>query len=335
MEMDRRSLIGFSAVALATLPSCASLQEQLSPAPPADPTEILPLWPDGLPDGAHLETALSVVENSHDPDKSHDRVATGIAKPTLSVFRPAAPDGSAVLILPGGGYRQLDIDGEGFDVARRLNETGITAFVLFYRLPHEGWRNAPDVPLQDAQRAIRVIRADAPRFAIDAGRTGVLGFSAGGHLAASLATRSGVRVYTPRDATDAETAAPSFAALLYPVITMLLPFAHEATRDALLGSHPSSAQRAAYSCERLVKSDTPPCFLAAAADDPDVAPENTLSMFASLRAARVPAEMHMFEKGGHGFGIRSATEKPASVWPELLLRWGQARGYFLRAAATS
>ena len=333
--MDRRSLIGISAIALATLPSCASLQNQLSPAPPVDPTEVFPLWPDGLPDGARLDTALSVVENSHDPERFHDRVVTGIAKPVLNVFRPAAPDGSAVLILPGGGYRQLDIDGEGFDVARRLNETGITAFVLFYRLPHEGWRNAPDVPLQDAQRAIRSIRANAAQFAIDAGRTGVLGFSAGGHLAASLATRSQTKVYSPRDATDAESAAPSFAALLYPVITMLLPFAHEATRDALLGSHPSSAQRAAYSCERSVKSDTPPCFLAAAADDPDVAPDNTLSMFASLRAAHVPAEMHIFEKGGHGFGIRGAAEKPAAAWPELLLRWGKARGYFPGANAMS
>lgn len=333
--MDRRSLIGVSAIALATLPSCVSVQKQLSTAPPVDPTEIFPLWPDGLPDGAHLDTALKVVENSHDPQKFHDRVATGIAKPTLSVFRPATPDGSAVLILPGGGYRQLDIDGEGFDVARRLNEAGITAFVLFYRLPHEGWRNAPDVPLQDAQRAIRSIRANAAQFAIDAGRTGVLGFSAGGHLAASLATRSGAKAYSPRDATDAESAAPSFAAFLYPVITMLPPFAHEATRDALLGSHPSSAQRAAYSCERSVKSDTPPCFLAAAANDPDVAPDNMLSMFASLRAAHVPAEMHIFEKGGHGFGIRGAAANPATIWPELLLRWGAAHGYFLRAATTS
>jgi acetyl esterase/lipase len=333
--MDRRSLIGFSAIALAALPSCAALQAQLSSAPPADPTELFPLWPDGLPDGARLDTPLSIVEKSHDPEKFHDRVATGIAKPTLSVFRPAAPDGSAVLILPGGGYRQLDIDGEGFDVARRLNKNGITAFVLFYRLPHEGWRNAPDVPLQDAQRAIRSIRANAAQFAIDAKRTGVLGFSAGGHLAASLATRSGANVYSPRDATDAESAAPSFAALLYPVITMLPPFSHEATRDALLGSHPTSGQRAAYSCERSVKSDTPPCFLAAAADDPDVTPDNTLSMFASLRAARVPAEMHMFEKGGHGFGIGGATANPAAAWPELLLRWGQARGYFPGAAATS
>src|SRR6202030_2622832 len=142
----------------------------------------------------------------------------------------------------------------------------ITGFVLLYRLPHEGWRDAANVPLQDAKRGIRILRAQSARYRIDPARIGVLGFSAGGHLAATLSLRAEVEAYAPVDATDRESAHPSLAALLYPVITMLPPFAHEASREMLLGDHATLAQRAAYSCERLVKRDTPPMFLAAAAD---------------------------------------------------------------------
>jgi acetyl esterase/lipase len=174
---------------------------------------------------------------------------------------------------------------------------------------------------------LRLIRANAANFGIDRQRVGAIGFSAGGHLAASLATRHGARVYAPVDATDREDASPSFAAMIYPVITMLPPYAHEASRERLLGEHPTEAQRAAYSCERLVTSDTPPSFLVSAADDPDVPIENTLSMFASLRAAHVPAEMHIFEEGGHGFALRSTADRPVSAWPDLLLRWLSRHGF--------
>jgi acetyl esterase/lipase len=142
-----------------------------------------------------------------------------------------------------------------------------------------------------------------------------------------LSLRSAAETYAAVDAADSESARPMFAALLYPVITMLPPYAHEASRETLLGDNPTLAQRKAYSCERLVTREAPPMFLAAAADDPDVPVENTLAMFAALRRARVPAEMHIFERGGHGFGLGNASE-PLSAWPGLLLKWMADRERF-------
>jgi len=326
--MDRRSLIGLGALALTAVRVRASAQ--VSSAPPSDPGETIPIWPGAPPGSLNPGLATRIVETSPEPDVFHNRQVTGIAQPMLSIFRPAKSDGSAVLILPGGGYRQLDVDVEGNDVALAMNSAGVTAFVLTYRLPREGWKDAADVPLQDAQRAMRIIRANAARFSIEPARVGVLGFSAGGHLAASLATRSGVKVYLPQDDADAESPEPAFAALLYPVITMLPPFAHEASREQLLGDRPSTEIRAAYSCERLVTRETPPCFLAAAVNDPDVPVDNSLAMLASLRAAHVPAELHLFGSGGHGFGL--AAGQAEGAWPELFNRWARARGVF-RATA--
>jgi acetyl esterase/lipase len=323
--MDRRSLIGLGAIALAAMQSRASAQGPAMRAPP-DPGETIRLWPDAPPGRLNPDLAMRVVETSPQPDIFRNRQVSGVAQPSLAVFRPAVAEGAAVLVLPGGGYQRLAIDVEGYDVARVMNESGITAFVLTYRLPHEGWMDAADVPLQDAQRALRIIRANAARFSIEPARVGVLGFSAGGHVAASLATRSGVKVYPPVDAADGQSAAPAFAGLLYPVITMLPPYAHEASREQLLGDHPSTEMRAAYSCERLVTRETPPCFLAAAVDDPDVPVDNSLAMLTSLRAAHVAAELHLFETGGHGFGL--AIGEPAGAWPELFVRWAQANGFF-------
>jgi acetyl esterase/lipase len=199
--------------------------------------------------------------------------------------------------------------------------------VLIYRLPREGWRSPALAPLEDAERAMRLIRANAARFGIDPRRLGVLGFSAGGHLMGLLATGGSVSPYAAVDSAGGVSAAPAFAALIYPVITMLPPFAHEASREMLLGERPSHSERAAWSCEQRVTAATPPVFLVAAADDPDVAPDNSLQMFAALRRARVPAELHMFERGGHGFGI-GAPGEPIGAWPDLLLHWGASHGFF-------
>lgn len=320
--MDRRSLIGLGAVALAAHQTRAHAQTPAMPAP-SDPGETFRLWPDAPPGMLDPDLSMRIVETSPQPNFFHNRQVTGVAQPSLAVFRPATPEGSAVLILPGGGYQRLALDVEGYDVARVMNGFGVTAFVLTYRLPHEGWMDAANVPLQDAQRAMRLIRANAARLSIAPARAGVLGFSAGGHLAASLATRSGTKVYPAVDDADAESAVPAFAALLYPVITMLPPFAHEASREQLLGDHATTELRAAYSCERLVTRETPPCFIAAAVDDPDVPIDNSLAMLASLRNSHVPAEMHLFGNGGHGFGL--AVGQSAGVWPELFIRWARAQ----------
>lgn len=324
--MDRRSIIGLGALGVAALPLRVSADDSLHPSPSP---ETIMLWPSLPPGGERIDLKPTTVEQSNAPSEYHDRLLSGIATPLVTVFRPHEPDGSAMLIAPGGGYSFEDFDGEGVEPALRLNQAGVTAFVLVYRLPGEGWRNRADVPLQDAQRAMRIIRSRGPRdYGIDPARIGMLGFSAGGHLAASLATSFATSVYAPIDAVDAVDARPDFTALLYPVITMLPPFAHEASCEKLLGRDASTAFRAAYSPERMVTAQTPPCFLCAATDDTDVPVDNSLAMLAALRRASVPAEMHLFERGGHGFALRGAAGLPASAWPDLLLRWGASRGYF-------
>lgn len=325
--MDRRTFLGNLATAALAVPAAAGGENTSALFAPF---ESIPLWPAQPPGAPARLPELVVRDESNDTTAFHNRVVTGIAQPVLIAIRPPNPDGSALLVLPGGGYREIWVDNEGFDVAARLGQAGITSFVLLYRLPGEGWRSTPDVPLQDAQRAMRLIRANAARFSIDPGRTGVLGFSAGGHVAAMLAARAQARVYDVQDEADRLSASPGFAGLVYPVITMLPPYAHEASREMLLGTQPSETLRAAYSCERFVTPASPPCLLAVALDDPEVPPDNTLAFFAALRAARVPVEMHLFEKGGHGFGLGEAGST-VGAWPELFLRWGAAHGYFRSA----
>jgi acetyl esterase/lipase len=328
--MDRRTVLGLGAATLAGLATRAFAEDMNAAGVlSTDPTEIVPLWPGTPPGGEGVKLEAKIVERSSDTGVYHDRFVTDIGVPRLSVFRPERPDGSAVLLAPGGGYTRVVIDKEGVEAARRFNASGVTVFILYYRLPGEGWAGAKDVPLQDAQRALRIIRAGAQKFGIDANRVGVMGFSAGGHVAASLVTRPYDAVYKPIDDIDTLDARPVFAALMYPVITMSAAGAHSGSRLKLLGPNPSSELAAAYSCEKLVTRETPPCFLCLAADDDVVPPaENAMAMFEALRRAKVPAEMHIFEEGGHGFGLRLAKGKPASAWPDLFLHWGYGNGWF-------
>jgi acetyl esterase/lipase len=173
-----------------------------------------------------------------------------------------------------------------------------------------------DVALEDAGRAMQIIRAKAHPYGIDPARVGVVGFSAGAHLATMLALRAG------RSDTR-----PDFMALGYPVVTMMKPYAHEASVEHLLGANASRAERAAWSCERFVTRDAPPAFVFAAADDPDVPVQNARMLYGNLQAKGVPAELHIFAHGGHSFGL-GAPDSPPSAWPELFLAWGKSRGYF-------
>src|SRR6185437_3191205 len=231
--MDRRSVLGLAAMAALSAKALAAVPG--SDRLPGDPLETVPLWRRTPPGGEGVHLTLNLMERSPQPDVFHDRFVTDIQTPLLTVFRPDKPDGSALLVAPGGGYRRVVIDNEGFDIGHRFNGSGVTVFVLRYRLPAEGWANGPDVPLQDAQRAMRLIRGRAADFAIDPGRVGVLGFSAGGHLAASLLTRSDEPAYKPVDDFDALSARPDFAGLAYPVISMIPPVAHPGSREKLLG----------------------------------------------------------------------------------------------------
>jgi len=319
-DLNRRFLLQAAGAALA-LTSCRVAAQIL----PSD--EVLPLWPTGIPGDQRRHPARRVDDQAHG-GPTPDRWVTGIAAPVLVVRRPARPNGSAVLVMPGGGYEFLSYDNEGTSQAAWLNKRGITAFILLYRLPGEGWDNRPLVPLQDAQRAMRVIRGRAMRDRIDPRRVAVLGFSAGGHLAGSIATRHAEPVYRPVDALDRLSARPDLAGLIYPVVSMEAPFTHAGSRDALLGADASAAMRHAASVEARVTADTPPTFLAHAGDDGLVPVANSLALYATLHAAKRPAELHVFDEGGHGFGTRLPRSMPAAAWPQLFHAFGLKRGVF-------
>jgi acetyl esterase/lipase len=334
MEIDRRAaLIAPLAAALAgglvdPLAAQTAPPMKAGDPPPGlpQPAETIDLWPDGapgMPDHPQIET---VVEES--PDRSiNDRAVQGIAKPRLVVFRPNKPNGSAMLLMPGGGYRRVVIDREGYELARWLSDRGITCFVLFYRLPGDGWKDASEVPLQDAQRAMRLIRSRAAAYGLAPERVGAMGFSAGGHMCAELAVRHDARIYEPVDVADAMTAKPFIAAPIYPVVSMSPPAAHPGSRNLLLGDNPSRALQDLHSPFLHVTADTPPSFLCAAEDDATVPVKNTLMLHDALRAEGVTVEMHLFAQGGHGFGLRHAIGKPVAIWPDLFLGWARTQGF--------
>jgi len=334
MEIDRRrALIAPLAAALA-----GSLAEPIAAqtAPPAkagdfppglpQPSETIDLWPHGAPGMPANPPVETVSERSRD-HSINDRAVTGIAKPRLVVFRPRLPNGAAIMIMPGGGYQRVVIDREGYELARHFAARGFTCFVLFYRLPGEGWKDPANTPLQDAQRAMRLIRARANTYALSPERVAAMGFSAGGHLCADLATRYNADVYAPVDAADTLTAKPFVAAPIYPVVSMSAPLAHMGSREKLIGKDASPALERAHSPQLNVTADTPPCFLCAAEDDPVVPVENTVILRTALKAHEVPVETHLFANGGHGFGLRGAIGKPVAIWPELFLNWARTQGF--------
>lgn len=260
-----------------------------------------------------------VPERSTDPS-FHDRYAQYTKDPILTVFRPEKPNGSAILLIPGGGYRWAVLDKEGYDIARVFSASGTTCFVLRYRLPADGWAAGPDAPLQDAQRAIRLIRARSREYGVMPNRIGVLGASAGGHLAGLASVRTDV-TYEAVDSADAVSLRPDFTVLMYPVATMADPHVHAGSRAHLLGPAPSAERMQAYSLERRDWTGAAPVFLLHAIDDASVPVENSLQLLTTLKAAGVKAEAHLFQEGGHGFGVRLIQGRPGVVWPELVRAW--------------
>lgn len=333
MAMDRREVLAWSLGVAAGLMLPAGAETiKVDGSLSTDPVETVALWSGTPPCGKKVRLKNRITERSTDLSAFHDRYMDQIGKPDLVVFRPVRPNGAAVLIAPGGGYIRVVLDKEGYETARFLNAVGVTCFVLRYRLPGEGWTKdgaagRADVPLQDVQRAMRLIRAGAVQYGIDPERLGVMGFSAGGHVAASLATRFDATVYEPRDNADKLDAKPAFAALVYPVITMG-PGCHEGSRTALLGEKPTPEAIATYSYEKRVRDDMMPGFITLALDDVAVPPrENGAAMFRALQDVNIPAEMHAFEAGGHGFGLRLAAGKPCAAWADLFVRWAQSHGF--------
>jgi acetyl esterase/lipase len=293
----------------------------LAATPIANPLE-LPLWSGPAPGSEGVVLTQRVVERSADPALP-DRYADGILRPGLTVYRPANPDGRALLVIPGGGYQRVVLDKEGSAlVPAFVEDAGLTLFVLQYRLPGEGHHDARDVPLADAQRAIRLIRSRAAEWGIDPASVGVMGFSAGGHVAASLATRHAERTYAPVDAADALDARPAYALLVYPVIDMGA-HAHPGSRQKLLGDAPTQEAVQAYSLQNRVDARTPPVFLLHAQDDAVVPVENSLLFEHALRSANIEHETHLYAHGGHGFGVREARGTLA-LWPQLAIAWIRA-----------
>ncbi|ADL00750.1 alpha/beta hydrolase [Brevundimonas subvibrioides] len=328
MTLDRRTLLGVAALASAApalTPVSASAAAQIPAVAPPDPTEVVQLWPNGAPGGENVTVTAIVPERSTDP-AFHDRFAQYTTDPILTVMRPERPNGAALLLIPGGGYRWAVVDKEGMDVARVFAAAGVTCFVLRYRLPADGWTAGPDAPLQDAQRALRLIRANAADYGIDPDRIASLGASAGGHLAGLLAARRDA-TYAPVDAADAASFRPDLNVLLYPVATMADPFVHAGSREQLLGPTPTPEQIAAWSLERMDWTGVGPTVLIHAIDDPAVVVENSLNLLATLRTARVTSEAHLFQEGGHGFGIRLISGRPAAVWPDLVRAFGARNGW--------
>jgi acetyl esterase/lipase len=327
--VDRRSALlqGVSSVLALLADRVSAEAEDKVTGVYAEPTEAISLWPKSPPGGAGVTVKTKIIETSPTPQLFHNRAVVSVDVPLITVYRAAKPNGSALLVVPGGGYTEELFDKEGIEPARVFNQAGITCFILRYRLPGDGWTDRANVPLQDAQRAMRVIRANAVKYGINPAHIGIIGFSAGGHLAASLSTRFDAKVYAPINAADAQDAKPIVAGLMYPVITMS-EGADKGSRDALLGKDPSPETIAAYSCDKHIPTNAPPSFICFAADDNVVPPEfNGMAMYRALRAANVPTELHIFERGGHGFTIRNAVGKPAAVWPQLFLKWSASHGF--------
>lgn len=327
MKFDRRSalLAGLAAPLAATAQTAPPLSDKPLPAGLTDPTETIDLWPKGAPGKPAELPVEKATERSTDAALT-DRAVTGVSNPRMAAFRPRVANGASVLIIPGGGYVRIVLDHEGYVLGRWLAAQGFTAYVLFYRLPGDGWAAGPDVALSDAQRAMRLVRARAIRDGLDPERVAAIGFSAGGHLCADLATRHAVKTYEPVDAADRLGARPFVAAPIYPVISMTAPTAHAGSREQLIGKDASPEREAAHSPHLNVTRTTPPCFLCHAEDDGAVPVENSLLLRAALKAAGVPVETHLFTNGGHGFGMTKAIGKPAGVWPELFLTWARSQG---------
>ena len=289
--------------------------------------ETVQIWPAGtlepIPDGltqkiVHRDNRFGLV----------DRAVHEVTHPDLSIFKPAEPNGTAILLIPGGGYRWVVADKEGYEGARLFNKFGATVYVLNYRLPHHGWSAGPDTPLQDAQRAARVIRARAERDNIDPKKLLLMGFSAGGHLGGSLITRFDVKTYEPVDAIDTLSARPDASVLVYPVITLAKPFTHYSTSGNMIGENPTADLVQAYSVETRVPDNAPPTMVLHATDDKSVPVENALLIYNSLRKAGIDASLHVFGSGGHGFGLRGIDEHPLRMWPWMVVEWARQFNLF-------
>ena len=277
---------------------------------------IIPLWPEDK------------IPNRIESDETEEHKRNGILRiskvqePTIEVHMPAKSNanGKAMLIFPGGGYGILAYDWEGIDIAKFLNGKGIAGIVVKYRLPSsKSQSDKHNVPLMDAQRALRLVRSKAESFHIDTDKIGIIGFSAGGHLAATLGTHFDEKVYESIDEVDNESARPDFMALGYPVISFG-EMTHGGSKTNLLGERPDPEMIVHFSNEKQVTENTPPTFLFHASDDKAVPVENSLLFYQALKDNGVSATMHIYPKGGHGFSL-ALNDVHLRGWTERMFEW--------------
>jgi acetyl esterase/lipase len=261
-------------------------------------------------------------EATRDPKEAYP-FRLNVSRPTLTVYLPQRRDArrAAVIICPGGSYRGVSIAKEGHDVARAFNDMGVAAFVLKYRTPSDRhMRDRTRGPLQDVQQALKVVRQRASEWQIDATHIGLVGFSAGGHLAATAATHTAAVL----DENRSTNLRPDFLVLIYPVISFEDAIAHKTSREMLLGAIPDANAIALYSNERQVSATTPPAFIAHAADDASVPVDNSIRFFQALQARGIAAELIVYPRGGHGFGLNNATT--ADRWLDRCRQWLTSQG---------
>ena len=315
MRRDPMLISVILAAGLAVAFQASGLAEQGAPANQQafQARAAIMLWPEGVP-GAIKDGG---------PEVLLDGRVSNVHQPSLTPY-PAPQERAsrtAVIVCPGGGYNRLAIDKEGRATAEWLNSIGVSAFVLKYRLKEYGH----PAPLRDVLRAVRLLRSDAVRWAIAPDRIGVLGFSAGGHLAASAGTLFDEVDGRTGAALDATSARPDFLVLVYPVIRLTGPNAHTGSGQSLLGANGTPAMLERYSLDSRVTKDTPPSFLVHGGTDISVPPENSVAFYLALRRAGVPAELHLYQEGAHGVGLEPS-HGPISDWPKRCAEWLSAKG---------
>lgn len=278
--------------------------------------QIIPLWQSDPPN--YQETGEVTIWDTADIVRVRN-----VQKPDIAVYLPSKKNssGEAVVICPGGGYSILAYDWEGSDIARWLNSRGIAAFVLKYRLPGSNSNIVPHKsPLLDAQRAMRMVRSNADKWNIDPGKIGIMGFSAGGHLASTLSTHYDAGDPASADPVEQVSSRPDFSVLVYPVISFTEEFQHSGSRINLLGKDADETLVKYYSNELQVTEDTPPAILIHSDDDKAVPLENSIAYFEALRANDVLSELHIYPYGGHGYSL-AIGQGHLSTWPDRVIDW--------------
>ncbi|WP_281337010.1 alpha/beta hydrolase [Flavobacterium eburneipallidum] len=289
---------------------------------------VIPLW-DKIPNSIELKDYKE--EMTYFNDGSINGISK-VSEPTVTVFLADAKiaNGTSVVICPGGGYHHLSINKEGYKIAQWLNTLGISAFVLKYRMPSDLTMKDKTIgPLQDAQEALRTVRRNAEKWKLNPAKIGIIGFSAGGHLASTLATQFDKKVYDSKDNTSTR---PDFSILMYPVISMQDGITHKGSKTNLLGENPSAALIENYSNEKQVNATTPKTFIVHATDDKAVPVENSINYYLALKQNKIPVEIHLYENGGHGFGL--GTDGTNKNWSKACENWLIANGFLPNILAT-